>query len=44
MAAHPQNKHGKHQHRLDQFGMTEAQVRERFSFYDQQEWLSQESG
>jgi hypothetical protein len=40
MAAHPQNKHGKHQHRLDQFGMTEAQVRERFSFYDQEEWLA----
>jgi hypothetical protein len=39
MDAHPQNKHGKHQHRLDQFGMTEEQVRERFSFYDQSDWL-----
>jgi hypothetical protein len=33
MAAHPQNKHGLHQHKLAQFGMTEEQVRERFAFY-----------
>lgn len=30
---HPQHKHGKHGHRLHEFGLTEAQVRERFSFY-----------
>ncbi|MCZ6829343.1 MAG: sulfotransferase [Gammaproteobacteria bacterium] len=33
MDAHPQNKHGKHQHKLDQFGMSEERVRERFDFY-----------
>ena len=33
MAAHPQNKHGLHQHKLAQFGITEEQVRERFAFY-----------
>ena len=40
MDSHPQNKHGKHQHKLDQFGMSEAQVRERFDFYLQdQAWI-----
>jgi hypothetical protein len=33
MDAHPQNRHGKHKHRLEQFGLTEQQVRERFDFY-----------
>jgi hypothetical protein len=33
MDSHPQNKHGKHQHKLAKFGMSEEQVRERFDFY-----------
>jgi hypothetical protein len=31
--AHPQHKHGQHQHQLEQFGMSEELVRERFDFY-----------
>jgi hypothetical protein len=30
---HPQGKHGKHGHKLEQFGLTEEQVRDRFAFY-----------
>ncbi len=33
---HPQGKHGKHGHNLEQFGMSEEQVRERFAFYTNQ--------
>jgi hypothetical protein len=33
LQAHPQHQHGKHQHKLDQFGLTEQQVLERFEFY-----------
>ena len=33
IAAHPQHRHGRHGHHLQQFGLTEPQVRERFAFY-----------
>lgn len=31
--AHPMNKHGKHEYQLEEYGLTEAQVLERFDFY-----------
>ncbi len=34
--SHPQAKYGKHGHKLDQFGLSEEQVRERFAFYTSQ--------
>jgi len=31
--AHPMGKHGKHDYRLEEYGLTEQQIRERFAFY-----------
>lgn len=31
--AHPMGKHGKHDYRLDEYGLTEQQIRDRFAFY-----------
>lgn len=32
---HPMGKHGKHDYRLEEYGLTEQQVRDRFAFYGQ---------
>ncbi|MEZ5436387.1 MAG: sulfotransferase [Pseudomonadales bacterium] len=31
--AHPMGKHGKHDYRLEEYGLSEQQIRERFAFY-----------
>ena len=31
--AHPMGKHGKHDYRLEEYGLTEQQIRDRFAFY-----------
>lgn len=39
---HPQHKHGKHEYTLEDFGLTEAMIRERFAFYTFKDNYSQE--
>lgn len=39
---HPQHKHGKHEYTLDDFGLTEDIIRERFSFYSFKHSYAQE--
>lgn len=36
--SHPKGEHGAHRYRLADYGLSEAQVRERFAFYDERAW------